>query len=628
MKLSIENAPDELRGGLKEIMADFPDRFNNEGDTIKFMTDPSFSKGKLQVESKKGASVIACNGKNAAFRALGRLMGALLQGKGRTSFSETPAFDMVGIMLDCSRNAVMNVTAVKNYLRRCALMGINTVMLYTEDTYEVPGEPFFGYLRGPYTQAELKELDDYADMLGIEMFPCIQTLGHMEQFLQWDSSSKYRDTNAVICAGDEEVYSLIERCIVASSSCFRSRRIHIGMDEAHGLGSGEYRKKFGEKPPFEIMNSHLARVNEICKKQGLAPMIWSDMYFRLGSEKHEYYDEKWHISDDVIANIPKDVQLVYWDYYHVSEEHYRKFINFHRRLGSTPVMGGGIWTWGRLWCGLPYSIRATNACMGACRKEGVREVFMTMWGDDGAECNYLSALPGLQHFAELAYADEVAPDLRAANLLGSCDFEFDSWMRSSELDTNSMFKDYDGSPSSASKSLFWQDPLLPLVDANVADLPIRETYSELANNLFHASEYNDASESLQHPALIAQVISLKTDLRRKLVKAYKVGDKELVKQIAGTQLKELTATVKKLWREHRETWMKMNKPFGWEVLEARYGGLMARLDTLAYRLDEWYNDKVEKLEELDVEILNAWPHATTTLPGLGHAHLKTPSVIK
>ena len=44
-------------------------------------------------------------------------------------------------MLDCSRNAVPRVEAVKMVLRKMALMGLNTLMLYTEDTYEVPEQP-------------------------------------------------------------------------------------------------------------------------------------------------------------------------------------------------------------------------------------------------------------------------------------------------------------------------------------------------------------------------------------------------------------------------------------------------------------------------------------------------------
>ena len=40
-------------------------------------------------------------------------------------------------MIDCSRNAVMTVDALKNWIDIMADLGYNTLMLYTEDTYEV-----------------------------------------------------------------------------------------------------------------------------------------------------------------------------------------------------------------------------------------------------------------------------------------------------------------------------------------------------------------------------------------------------------------------------------------------------------------------------------------------------------
>ena len=46
---------------------------------------------------------------------------------------------------------------------------------YTEDTYEVEGQPYFGAYRGKYTKDEIKELDAYASMFGVELVPCIQT---------------------------------------------------------------------------------------------------------------------------------------------------------------------------------------------------------------------------------------------------------------------------------------------------------------------------------------------------------------------------------------------------------------------------------------------------------------------
>ena len=61
---------------------------------------------------------------------------------------ETSQFETLGTMIDCSRCAVMNLDTVFLIIRISALLGLNTLQLYTEDTYEVEGEEFFGYLRG------------------------------------------------------------------------------------------------------------------------------------------------------------------------------------------------------------------------------------------------------------------------------------------------------------------------------------------------------------------------------------------------------------------------------------------------------------------------------------------------
>lgn len=80
---------------------------------------------------------------------------------------ESCNFESLGIMIDCSRNGVLKVDRVKELIRFISLMGLNVLQLYTEDTYEIQNEPFFGYFRGPYTQVELKEIDDYAYSLAL-----------------------------------------------------------------------------------------------------------------------------------------------------------------------------------------------------------------------------------------------------------------------------------------------------------------------------------------------------------------------------------------------------------------------------------------------------------------------------
>ena len=42
-------------------------------------------------------------------------------------------FDLFGVMIDCSRNAVPNVAGLKRFFDIISQMGYNLAMLYTED---------------------------------------------------------------------------------------------------------------------------------------------------------------------------------------------------------------------------------------------------------------------------------------------------------------------------------------------------------------------------------------------------------------------------------------------------------------------------------------------------------------
>ena len=216
-------------------------------------------------------------------------------------------------------------------------MGLNTAMLYTEDTYESSGR---AVLRLSAQDGTLRRsCGNWTPMPRCSALRCshaFRPLAHLEQILQWPAYDEYKDTDAVLIADEDKTYELLEKMIAAASAPFKSKRIHIGMDEAHGIGSGRYKKRHGVKSPFDILNGHLGRVSGICSRLGLKPMIWSDMYFRLGSKSHDYYDLDAVVPPEVIASIPKDARLVYWDYYHLDKAFYADFIDRHRALGSEP----------------------------------------------------------------------------------------------------------------------------------------------------------------------------------------------------------------------------------------------------------------------------------------------------
>ena len=124
--------------------------------------------------------------------------------KGDFEITQSPCFDHCGVMLDVSRNGVMRVEAVCEYISYMALHGLNVLKLYMEDVFELEGYPYFGYPRGRYTLEELKRIDDFADSLGIEVIPCVQTLGHLSHYLKWQEAKEIRDTSSVLLCGEEK----------------------------------------------------------------------------------------------------------------------------------------------------------------------------------------------------------------------------------------------------------------------------------------------------------------------------------------------------------------------------------------------------------------------------------------
>jgi hypothetical protein len=65
----------------------------------------------------------------------------------------------------------------------------------------------------------------------------------------------------------------------------------------------------------------------------------------------------------------------------------------------------------------------------------------------------------------------------------------------------------------------------------------------------------------------------------------------------------IAAAVEELRAAHRTQWLKMFKPFGWEVLDIRYGGVINRLDTASVRLLAFANNEIDRIEELEQERL-------------------------
>lgn len=506
------------------------------------------------------------------------------------------AFDSLGIMVDCSRNAVLKPDSVKKLIRLMSAMGYNTLQLYTEDTYEVNNEAYFGYFRGRYTKGELKELDDYAKEYGVELIPCVQTLAHLNAALKW-YGYLIRDVDDILLVGEERTYELIENIFSTLAECFTSRKVNIGMDEAHMLGLGRYLDKHGYKNRFEIMTEHLNRVAAIAEKYGFNCRMWSDMFFRLASGG-DYYNNGGNISEDVIRKIPKNVELIYWDYYSPAEEKYDDMIKAHKRLKSGIVFAGGAWAWVGF---TPYnslSIDRTEKAFNACKKNCIKDVFITVWGDNGGECSVFNLLPALASAAGAAYGKSEAQIKKDFKKLTG--MSFDEFMLLDSPNQIPVDRDEVVNPS---KYLLYNDCFMGIDDSTLSGCEA-EFYAKTAAELKKFERNKNWGYLFKNQRLLCETLALKCDLGILTRKLYDKKDKKGIAELITKKYNPLVKKLKEFYNTFLTYWETDYKPHGFDIQDIRLGGLIMRVTHCAAKLTAYAAGKIDKIEELDEKPLN------------------------
>lgn len=602
MRVHFLGLTEELAQGVSEVADMLGLLIQNDGIAIEV----SQGEGPLTVSRHGGSGKIQYQNKIHFYRALG-LFAEHAKEKENFEISEYPRFDFNGTMLDVSRNGVMHVKTIKQFIRYMAVMGLNGLMMYTEDTYEIDGLPYFGYMRGRYTVEELRECDNYADMFGIEMIACIQTLGHLHHALKWNYAGAFKDHHDILLPGEPKTYEFVEQMIRTTAQTFRSKRIHIGMDEAFQVGLGRYLREHGFRDRFELMNEHVSEVLEITKKYGLQPMIWSDMYFNLLANDYQghLYNVNADFSDANMDKIPDGVRFVFWDYGRGDEQGYEKIYDMHLKFGSQPIFAGGIHMWNSMAPNYGKTWTTSHPALRAAKNKGLKEVFATAWGDNGNENNHLVILAGLQLFAEHGYGDEVDDNHLAKRMKACTGLDlFEPLISLKYMDEIPGVDEGNHWMANPSKFLLWQDLLTGLFDAHIepeTEAMLPAYYSKMEEKWRACKEemptpFDDLFEMYEK---FAAALSVKSTLGIRIKRSYDEGLPNELETIVSTVLPELSQRVEELRVTHRKIWMQTYKAFGWEVLDIRYGGLKARIQSAGDRIMDYVAGRVQVLEELE-----------------------------
>ncbi len=508
-------------------------------------------------------------------------------------------FDELCFMVDCSRNGVIKVETVKKLIRNLSMLGYASMMLYTEDTYEVNDEPVFGYLRGRYTKDEIKEIDAYAQKFGIEMIPCIQTLAHLNSLRRWyHAFEDLFDIDDILLVGDERVYALIEKMFQTLAVCYSSRRIHIGMDEAHNVGRGLYLDKNGYRNGFDVLCEHLNKVSEIAKKYDFTAMMWSDMFSNIARKMGTCKDKKGRvmIPQEVLDKVPDNVTVCHWNYGARKTESYEHNYRMHKGF-KAPWMAVSSYKIGGFTPSNGLNEHEMDVAFQMCKKYNMRGLINCAWGDGGAEASIFSILPSITNVSAKAYGQS-RTDMKR-QFLALTGYKYGDFMKLEWCDSFCGKHTYDN--VKVTKVMLYNDLLLGQLDTEVDADNIQ--YFRRAINAVNKVKKGQYEQLFKTVAAAARIMLLKYDMGVRLRKAYKENDRETLVAIT----KEITVTVRRIQafiKELKTQWMNENKPHGFDIQEYRMGGVICRMLGVKDRIEAYLRGEAADIAELDETLLH------------------------
>ena len=616
LKLDLSNLDEKMTLAVAELRKSYPLRISEDGIPIMFKK----TKGtEISATFRNDVCEIEADSTPHFYFALSMLLlksqtieDSLLYSRRDAQrlleFHMDHVFTKNGLMLDLSRNAVAHIDILKQFIREMAFMGHSWFMLYMEDVYEIEGDPYFGALRGRYSIKDLQEVDRYAQLFGVQLVPCIQTLAHVDQYFMWEAVEyKYKDIDNIFNVGNAEVQVLLTRMIASLRKTFSTDIIHIGMDEAYNLGRGRYLDENGFRNKADIMQDHLAFMKNLCKEYGFKPIVWDDMFFGRYSNNQE--------STEPV--IPNQMGLMYWDYYSCSVQHYRKYLKLRRSLAKKTMFAGGAWRWTGFIPHHKKTLETTLAAIEACRKERIKEVIVTTWGDDGNEAPLYTCMFGLVLFAYLDYNIEYRESEFSQYLALYTGMNFDEWMRQGEPDLfeGTTGNNYDITPS---KYLLYQDLLgskfLYYIRTLTTDMDT--VYAKLEKDFTEDASHTDnplQRHIAEFYASMMKTLYYKWRLPLDIWEAYKKRDKKALQALIEKKIEPLKKALAETAKARRLVWAEECRGFGSEVLDHRFGAMLMRLEVTQDVLTDYIQGKITQIDELEEDRLDPCPEADKKL---------------
>ncbi len=327
-------------------------------------------------------------------------------------------FAVRSYMLDISRDKVPTMGTLKLLVEILEKFNYNQLQLYTEHTFAYSKHEAVWKDASPMTAQEVRELDLFCAMHGIDLVPNQNSFGHLERWLvkpeynhlaelphggaplPWGGFKKDPTT---LCPTDPASLEFLAGLYDELLPNFESRLFNIGCDETFDLlGEGRSAAAVKEKGEGRVYLEFLLKVAELVRKRGKRPMFWGDVILR---------------HPELVPELPKDLIALDWGYEgnHPFMDEAAKFA----AAGLDFYVCPGTSSWNSL-AGRVENMRENMiVAERAGHLHGAKGFMVTDWGDGGHWQPLAASLPGLILGGNLAYSGASAAKMDLEDALNA-----------------------------------------------------------------------------------------------------------------------------------------------------------------------------------------------------------------
>ena len=490
-----------------------------------------------------------------------------------------PSMEWRGVSDDISRGPIPTLDYLKLQIRTLAEYKINLLGFNMENVFDFKSQALVAPEGAALTQAEIKELADYASKYYITLLPEQQAFGHLHQFLKYEIYSDLAETphGHVLTPTNPKTYDFIRQVYGEVVPLFPGPFFHIGSDETFELGLGKTKDLAAQQGLGRVYLEHLQKVFEIMKPYHKQLMFWGDIAVKY---------------PELLTILPKDMIAVPWDY--DPKPSYENIITPYTNAGLRVVVAPGVGDWRAIWPDLENAFVNIRNFVRDGQKHQALGMLNTTWNDDGESLVDMS-WPGLVFGATASWqpGESSIDDFKS-----SYDWAF---YRNDDATFAGVIDHLDRPHTllagvkldNASHDLFWTDSFSQ-AGANTAataipithDLRVnaeQATISLLQNRAkahLHAETLDDMLLAAEHLDTLGMKLQFTSEISHYYWDAYQnpadtaraQGDLDEIVDING-RLQSLRDAITEMRGKYADGWFRENQPYWLDNALVRYDNL-------------------------------------------------------